>query len=52
MSVAPENKHLALVNAHALSVPGAGLLADDKPVAVVVDDLLLQLLVVGLLVAD
>lgn len=49
--VPPEDVHLAAEDAHALPVPRAGLLADDEPVAVVVDDLLLQLLVVRLLVA-
>lgn len=52
MSVPAEDVHLAAEDAHALPVPRAGLLADDEPVAVVVYDLLPQLLVVRLLVAD
>lgn len=50
--VPTEDVHLTAEDAHTLPVPRAGLLADDEPVAVVVDDLLFQLLVVGLLVAD
>lgn len=52
MSVSPEDVHFSLVDGHTLPVPGTGLLADDEPMAVIIDDLLFELLVVGLLVAD
>lgn len=52
MAVSSEDVHHVVENADALSVPCAGFLADDKSVSLVVNDLLFQLFVVGLLVSN
>lgn len=50
--VPSENKHLTVINRHALPVTRARLLSDYEPMGLVIHDLLLQLLVSGLLIPN
>jgi hypothetical protein len=52
MAVSPEDVHLVVVDGHTLPITRAGLLSDNISMAVIINNLLLDLFLAGLLVSD